>query len=135
MAVNAKGPFFVMQEAAKRLHDDGRIINVSTLNTHMAEPGVSLYAASKAALEQFTRVAAWELASRRITVNSVSPGPVDTELLRAHNPPEVLEQAKAMTPLARLGQPADIADIVAFLAGPDARWLTGQNLRATGGLG
>jgi 3-oxoacyl-[acyl-carrier protein] reductase len=134
LAVNAKAPFLLIQQAARRMRDDGRIINVSTINTALAEPGVALYAASKAALEQVTRVAAWELAARRITVNAISPGPVDTDLLRAANPPEVLAQAIAMTPLGRLGLPADIADLIAFLAGPDSRWLTGQNLRATGGL-
>lgn len=134
LTVLARAPFFLIQQAARRMRDDGRIINVSTINTALAEPGVALYAAGKAALEQVTRVAAWELAPRRITVNAVSPGPVDTDLLRAANPPGALAQAVAMTPLGRLGLPADIADLIAFLAGPDARWLTGQNLRATGGL-
>jgi 3-oxoacyl-[acyl-carrier protein] reductase len=132
--VNAKAPFFLIQQAARRMRDDGRIINISTITTVLVEPGASLYAASKAALEQVTRVAAWELAARRITVNAVSPGAVDTDLLHAVNSPEALAQAVAMTPLARLGLPADIADLIAFLASPDARWLTGQNIRATGRL-
>ncbi|SHF01648.1 glucose 1-dehydrogenase [Streptoalloteichus hindustanus] len=134
MAVNARGTFFAIQQAAQRLRDEGAIINISTANTVMPEPGVAVYAASKAAVEQFTRVAAWELAGRRITVNTVSPGATDTDLLRSGNPEEVLAAAVRMTPLARLGRPGDIADVVAFLAGPDARWMTGQNLRATGGL-
>jgi 3-oxoacyl-[acyl-carrier protein] reductase len=71
---------------------------------------------------------------RGITVNTVSPGATDTDLLRAANPPDALEQAAALTPLGRLGDPADIADVVAFLADPDARWITGQNIQATGGL-
>jgi len=134
LAVNVTAPFVAIKAAARCLRDDGRIINVSTINTVLAEPGVGAYAASKGALEQLTRVAAHELAARGITVNAVSPGPVDTELLRAVNPPEALEQAVAMTPLRRLGRPADVADVVAFLVGPDARWITGQNLRVTGGL-
>ena len=135
MSVNARGPFFAIKEAAKCLRDGGRIINISSLNTIMSEPGVAVYAAAKAALEQIAKVAAWELAPRGIAVNTVSPGPTNTEFLRANNPPAVLEQAAAMIPLGRIGEPADIADIVAFLVGPDSRWLTGQNLRATGGMG
>lgn len=134
MAVNAKGVFFAIQQAARRLRDGGRIVNVSTVNTVLPAPGGAIYAASKAAVEQFTLVAARELASRGITVNTVSPGFTDTEMFRGANPPDAPERAAAMTPLGRLGQPADVADVVAFLVGPDARWLTGQNLRASGGL-
>jgi 3-oxoacyl-[acyl-carrier protein] reductase len=134
MAVNARAVFFAIQQAAHRLRDGGRIVNVSTVNTVLPAPGVAMYAASKAAVEQFTRVAARELAGRGITVNTVSPGFTDTEMFRGANPPGAAERAGTMTPLGRLGQPADIADVVAFLVGHDARWLTGQNLRAAGGL-
>ncbi|MEQ4304387.1 glucose 1-dehydrogenase [Plantactinospora sp. B6F1] len=134
MAVNVKAAFFLIQEAARRMRRGGRIVNISSTNTVLHAPGIALYAASKAALEQFTLVAARELSLRRITVNTVSPGPVDTDMLRASQPVEALDMAAAMTPLRRLGQPADVADVVAFLVGPDARWLTGQNLRAAGGL-
>jgi 3-oxoacyl-[acyl-carrier protein] reductase len=134
MAVNAKGTFFAIQQAARRLRDGGRIVNLSTVNTVLPAPGVAVYAASKAAVEQFTRVAARELAGRGITVNAVSPGATDTEMFRGANPPDAPERAAALTPLGRLGRPADVADVVAFLVGPDARWLTGQNLRASGGL-
>jgi 3-oxoacyl-[acyl-carrier protein] reductase len=134
MAVNAKFPLLAMRHAEPLLRDGGRIINISTLNTAVPGPGIALYCASKAALEQFTKVAAREFGSRGITVNTVSPGATDTDLLRASNPPEALERTAALTALGRLGQPADIADVVAFLAGPDARWITGQNIQATGGL-
>jgi 3-oxoacyl-[acyl-carrier protein] reductase len=134
MAVNSRGTFFALQQAARRLRDGGRIVNLSTVNTVLPAPGVAIYAASKAAVEQFTRVAARELAGRGITVNTVSPGSTDTAMFRGANPPDAPERAAAMTPLGRLGQPADVADVVAFLVGPDARWLTGQNLRASGGL-
>jgi 3-oxoacyl-[acyl-carrier protein] reductase len=134
MTVNAKFPLLTMQRAAPLLRDGGRIVNISTLNTLLPGPGIALYCASKAALEQFTRVAAIELGPRGITVNCVSPGATDTELLRASNPAEALAGVPAVTPLGRLGQPEDIADVVAFLAGPDARWITGQNIPATGGL-
>ncbi|NVI89337.1 SDR family oxidoreductase [Actinomadura sp. BRA 177] len=134
MTVNAKFPLLAMRRAEPLLPDGGRVINISTLNTVLPVPGLALYSASKAALEQVTAVAAREFGARGITVNTVSPGTTDTTLLRETNPPEALEQTAALTALGRLGAPADIADVVAFLAGPDARWITGQNIRATGGL-
>jgi 3-oxoacyl-[acyl-carrier protein] reductase len=134
MMVNAKFPLLAMRHAEPLMRDGGRIINISSLNTVLPGPGIALYCASKAALEQFTKVAAREFGPRGITVNTVSPGATDTELLRAGNPPEALEQWTTLTALGRLGEPADIADVVAFLAGPDARWITGQNIQANGGL-
>jgi 3-oxoacyl-[acyl-carrier protein] reductase len=135
MEVNAKSVFRALRHAARHMRDDGRIINLSTLNTSWPSPGLTLYQGSKGAVEQFSAVAARELGGRGITVNVVSPGATDTDLLRSANPPESLEMVKQMTPLGRLGQPADIADVVAFLASPDGRWLTGQNIHATGGIG
>lgn len=134
MAVNTKGVFLSLQHAARRIRDGGRIINVSTLNTVVAGPGVAVYAASKAAVEQFTVVAARELGGRGVTVNTVLPGPTDTDLLRSVNSDAALRTAVTLTPLGRLGEPADIADVVAFLAGPDGRWITGQRLVAGGGI-
>jgi 3-oxoacyl-[acyl-carrier protein] reductase len=133
-AVNAKATFQAIRYAARHMRDHGRIITISTLNTISPAPGGSLYVGSKGAVEQFGAVASRELGARGITVNTVSPGATDTELLRSTNPPEALEMAAGMTPLGRLGQPADIADVVAFLVGPDGRWITGQNIRAGGGL-
>ncbi|GGT42784.1 SDR family NAD(P)-dependent oxidoreductase [Nonomuraea spiralis] len=134
MAVNTKGPFFVIQAAAERLGEGGRIINISSSG---AVPGLALYFASKAALESITAVAAREFGPRGITVNSVTPGATDTDTMRAAAG-ENLEQAIAhvvgLTPLQRLGRPEDIANVVAFLAGPDSQWITGQNLRVSGGL-
>ncbi|GIH18646.1 SDR family oxidoreductase [Rugosimonospora africana] len=134
MAVNAKAPFLALQYAARNMRDGGRVINVSTLNTVLPGPGISVYAGSKGALEQFTAVAAHELGSRFITVNTVSPGATDTDLIHQTNSPEGLEMFKRLSPLRRIGQPSDVADVVAFLAGPDGRWMTGQNLRACGGI-
>ncbi|WP_436760796.1 SDR family NAD(P)-dependent oxidoreductase [Streptosporangium sp. V21-05] len=134
MAVNAKAAFLTIRYAAKHMRDGGRIVNISTLNTVRPAAGIAPYAASKGALEQLTAVAARELGERGITVNTVSPGATDTDLLRGTNPEELLTQIAALTPLSRLGDPSDIADVVAFLAGPDGRWLTGQNLQANGGL-
>lgn len=135
MMVNLKSPFILMREAARRLRDGGRIVNVSTLNTVLPAPGIAAYAASKAALELLGQVAAYELGERGITVNAVLPGATDTEMFRTANPSADVDQAiAARTALRRLGQPADIADVVAFLVSPDARWLTGQSIRATGGI-
>jgi 3-oxoacyl-[acyl-carrier protein] reductase len=109
-------------------------VNLSTLNTVVPAPGHLLYTMSKGALEQATAVASRELGPRNITVNTVSPGAVATDMLRSGNSPEALEQTAALTALRRIGEPGDIAAVVAWLAGPDAGWVTGQNIRATGGL-
>lgn len=135
MGVNARPVFLTMRHAARTMRENGRIINISTLNTSRPAPGIAGYAASKGAIEQLTQVAAMELGNRGITVNAVCPGATDTDLLRRTNPPGSLEEVAARTPLGRLGEPRDIADVVALLAGPDARWITGQIIHATGGLG
>jgi 3-oxoacyl-[acyl-carrier protein] reductase len=134
MAVNTKAVFLTLQYAARHMRDGGRIVNLSTANTAGSFPGVGVYSGSKAAVEMFTRVAARELGARGITVNAVSPGATDTDMLRGHNTQEGLDFSVALTPLGRLGQPSDIADVVAFLVGPDGRWVTGQNVIASGGL-
>lgn len=134
MAINARGAFFAIQHAAQRILDGGRIVNVSTIGTAYPSAGEAVYAASKAAVEQIARVASRELGGRGITVNTVSPGPTETDLLRGAVPPDALESVAQMTALGRLGRPEDIADLVAFLVGPDAGWVTGQNIRADGGL-
>jgi 3-oxoacyl-[acyl-carrier protein] reductase len=134
MAVNAKAVFRTLRYAARHMRDGGRIVNLSTANTTLAGPGVSVYAGSKAAVEQFSKVAAKELGARGITVNAVSPGATDTDLLRGTNTQDGLDFSVALTPLGRLGQPADIADVVAFLVSPDGRWVNGQTLIASGGM-
>jgi 3-oxoacyl-[acyl-carrier protein] reductase len=134
MAVNAKTVFLTTRHAARHMPDGGRIVNISTINTVRSSACIAPYAASKGALEQLTAVAAQELGPRGITVNTVSPGATDTDLLRGTNPEQSLKMMVAMTPLGRLGLPSDVADVVAFLVGPDGRWMTGQNIRAAGGL-
>jgi 3-oxoacyl-[acyl-carrier protein] reductase len=134
MTVNTQVPLLAIQRAAPLMPRGGRIINLSTLNTALPAPGLTLYCATKAALEQVTAVLSRELGPQGITVNTVSPGATDTDLLRSTNPPGSLPQTAALTALGRLGRPADIAAVVAFLCTEDAAWLTGQNLRATGGL-
>ncbi|GAA3641973.1 SDR family oxidoreductase [Nonomuraea antimicrobica] len=133
-AVNTRSVFLAIQWAGRVMRDGGRIVSVSSLNTLVPAPTLSLYCGSKGAMEQFTKVAARELGVRGITVNTVSSGATDTDMLRGANPPEALEQTPAFTALRRLGRPDDIAAVVAFLAGPDGRWVTGQNVLATGGL-
>jgi 3-oxoacyl-[acyl-carrier protein] reductase len=134
LTVNTKVPLLAMRAAAERMGPGGRIVNLSTLNTVVPAPGHLLYTMSKGALEQATAVASRELGPRGITVNTVSPGAVATDMLRSVNAPEALAQTAALTALQRLGEPDDIAAVVAWLAGPDAGWVTGQNIRATGGL-
>lgn len=134
MDTNARGTFLSVQHGARRLREEGRIIAVSSIGTTWPSPGEAAYAASKAAVEQIIRVASRELGHRGITANTISLGPTDTDLLRAGAPPEALDGAAAMTALGRIGQPSDAADLIALLARPDSRWVTGQNIRADGGL-
>lgn len=134
MDTNLRSTFVLMREAARHLRAGGRIVNLSTINTVSPAPGLALYAASKGAIEQLTAVAATELGGRGITVNSVSPGYTDTEMLRRATGEEALAALAAESPFGRIGQPADIADVVAFLVSEDGRWMTGQNLRVSGGV-
>lgn len=134
MATNARGAFFTLQQAGRVLRDNGRVVCISTIGTAWPSPGEAVYAASKAALEQFARVASREWGPRGITANVVSPGPTDTELLHRDADAATLATLTYMTALRRLGQPADIAAIVAQLASPAQGWVTGQNIRADGGL-
>jgi 3-oxoacyl-[acyl-carrier protein] reductase len=130
--LNAKGTFFVLQQAARRVRDGGRVIALSTAGTQMPLPAAGLYAASKAAVERFAFSLAKELGARQITVNVVAPGATDTDGLIMDE--ASIAQIVAQTPLGRLGAPADIADVVGFLAGPDARWMTGQLVNVNGGV-
>ena len=133
-AINVKGTFFACQLAARRLSEGGKIINISSAVTRMMLPGYSIYAASKGAVDQITRVLAKELGGRHITVNAVAPGPVDTELFRDGKSDEQIQQLAQMAALGRVGEAQDIADAVAFLAGDDARWITGQTIHVNGGF-
>jgi len=134
IAVNLKGTFNTLREAAKRLRSGGRIINFSSSVVGMLMPTYGVYAATKAAVEAMTRVLAKEVRGRNITVNAVAPGPTATELFLKGKPQDVVDRMAKMAPLERLGQPSDIADVVAFLAGPDAAWVNGQVLRVNGGI-
>jgi 3-oxoacyl-[acyl-carrier protein] reductase len=132
-AINAKGTFVSLREAAKRMADNGRIVSITTPGTVMGWPGFGVYGASKATVVGYSIALAKELGSRGITVNMVMPGGTDTDGFAASAPPEMREQVAKSSPLGRMGQPEDIADVVAFLCSDRGRWITGQHLRATGG--
>lgn len=130
---NIRGTFVVDQQAARRVRSGGAIINFSTSVTKIALPSYTAYAASKGAVDAMTLILARELRGRDITVNAVAPGPTATPLFLEGKEQSVVDHMASMTPLERLGTPADIAEAVAFLAGP-ARWVNGQVVYANGGI-
>jgi 3-oxoacyl-[acyl-carrier protein] reductase len=134
IAVNLKGSFNTMREAARRLRNGGRVINFSSSVVGLLQPTYGVYAATKAAIEAMTSVLAKEMRGRGITVNAVAPGPTATDLFLDGKSPEPVERLAKLAPLERLGTPTDIAAAVAFLAGPDGAWVNGQTLRANGGI-
>jgi len=134
VAVNVKGTFFACQQAATRLSEGGRIINLSSSTTARVMPNYGAYVATKGAVEQLTRSLARELGPRRITVNVISPGPTETELFKNGKTPEEIQHFAQASAFGRLGQPSEIAEVVAFLASDAANWVTGQNIRVNGGI-
>jgi 3-oxoacyl-[acyl-carrier protein] reductase len=134
IAINLKGVFNGMREAAKRLRSGGRIISFSSSVVGLYQPTYGVYAATKGGVEAMTHVLANELRGRNITVNAVAPGPTATDLFLKGKPKEVIDHLAKLAPLERLGEPRDIAAVVAFLASPDGDWINGQVLRANGGI-
>ncbi|EKN4747123.1 SDR family oxidoreductase [Yersinia enterocolitica] len=134
IAINLKGSFNGMREAARRLRNGGRIVNFSTSVVGLKLEKYAVYAATKAAVETMTAILAKELRGRDITVNAVAPGPTATDLFLNGKSAELIEKMAKMAPLERLGTPEDIAAAVAFLVGKDGGWINGQVLRANGGL-
>jgi len=134
IAINLKGSFNAMREAARRVRDGGRIINLSTSVIGLRLENYGVYSATKAAVEALTSVLSKELRGKSITVNAVAPGPTATDLFLDGKSPELIDRMAKMNPLERLGTPADIANVVAFLAGPQGGWVNGQILRANGGM-
>jgi 3-oxoacyl-[acyl-carrier protein] reductase len=132
-AVNVKGVFHGLQLAWEHLADGGRIITISSSTTALMLPGYAVYDATKGAVEQFTHILAKEFGPRGITVNAVSPGATETETYRLGKSEQFLASLEAMSAFGRLGQPAEIAAVVAFLASDAAGWVTAQNLRVNGG--
>ena len=133
-SINLDSVFRSMREAARRLRDGGRIVSFSSSVVGLYQPGYGVYAATKAAVEAMTHVLAKELGGRRITVNAVAPGPVETRLFLDGKSEQQVRAIAAMNPFGRLGQPDEIAGLVAFLAGDDSGWVNGQVIRANGGV-
>ncbi|MGA5124707.1 SDR family oxidoreductase [Streptomyces pseudogriseolus] len=133
-AINAKAPFFIVQHALERLRDGGRIINISSVATRVPLPAIVAYTMTKGALDALTLNLAKELGPRGITVNTVAPGFTETEINPTLANPRIRQMYSDASVFGRLGVPADIADIVSFVAGDDARWMTGHWIDASGGV-
>jgi 3-oxoacyl-[acyl-carrier protein] reductase len=132
--INVRGTFNTMREAADKLADNGTIINFSTSVNRIMLPTYATYVATKAAVEQLTRVFSKEVGSRGINVNSVSPGPTNTELFTNGKPQELIDRLASLSPFNRIGEPDDIAEIVLFLASDNAKWINAQNIGVNGGM-
>jgi 3-oxoacyl-[acyl-carrier protein] reductase len=130
---NVRGTFVVAREAARRVRPGGAVVTFSTSVVGLQFPTYGPYVASKSAVEGITMILARELRRRDVTVNSVAPGPTATDLFLDGKDAETVERLAKQPPLERLGEPADIAEVVAFLAGP-GRWVNGQVVRANGGI-
>jgi 3-oxoacyl-[acyl-carrier protein] reductase len=134
VAINLKGTFNTLREAANRLREGGRIVNLSSSVVGLYQPTYAAYAATKAGVEAMTHVLSKELRGRNITVNAIAPGPTATALFLDGKPQAVVDRLAKLAPLERLGQPEDIAAAVSFLVGPDGAWINGQVIRANGGI-
>jgi 3-oxoacyl-[acyl-carrier protein] reductase len=132
--VNIVGAFHVLRAAAREVSDGGAIVALTTSLVRHAVPGVGPYSATKAAVECLVRSMSKELASRTVRVNAVAPGPVDTDLFRAGKTDEAKQRSAAMSPMNRVGQPAEVAEVVAFLVSAKASWVNGQIVQANGAL-
>ena len=132
--VNFRGTFNMLHQAASCMPEGGRIINFSSSVVELKFPGYALYAASKAAVETMSAILSKEMRGRRITVNTVAPGPTATALFLDGKTDEQVRQLSSLSPLERLAEPQDIANAVSFLAGPQGGWINGQTLRANGGV-
>lgn len=132
--INLKSVFYTLREAAVRLADNGRVVNISSSVTRLMLPKYGSYAATKGAVEQLTRIFAREMGEKGITANTVSPGPIYTELFREGKSEQDISRMADMAALGRIGETDDIAQIVLFLVSEEARWITGQDIGANGGM-
>jgi 2-hydroxycyclohexanecarboxyl-CoA dehydrogenase len=136
IAINMKGPFFLTQAALKHMiekNNGGKIVNIASDSARLGNPGEAVYSATKGGLVSFTKSLAREVARYQITVNCVSPGPTNTPLMKAQ-PEKMIEGLKRLIPLRRIGEPEDIASMVAFLSSDEAAFVTGQIISVSGGL-
>ena len=134
VALNLAAPVRMMREAARRIGSGGRIVSLSSSVVGLYQPGYGVYAATKAGIEALTHVLAKELGPKGITVNAVAPGPVGTEFFLNGKSDALIEQIEKMNPFGRLGAPEDIARVVRFLASEEGGWISGQVIRANGGV-
>ncbi|MNW25796.1 3-oxoacyl-[acyl-carrier-protein] reductase FabG [compost metagenome] len=133
-SINVKGTYFACQQALQHMREGGSIINFSTSVIGQMFPAYSVYAGTKGAVEQFTRQLAKEFGPRRITINAIAPGPVNTELFTADKTEEQIQAVARLNAFGRIGEPEDIANVIEFLVSDQARWVTGQTLRVNGGF-
>ena len=133
-AINVRGTFNTLKQAAKRIRSGGHIINFSTSVNPLTLPGYGVYGASKAAVEVLTSILTKEMRGRNVTVNTVGPGPTATELFFEGKTQEQIDRLANLNPFERLAKPDEIAGAVAFLVGPDGTWVNGQTLRVNGGM-
>ena len=134
LEVNLVGAFHVLREGARQVADGGSIVALTTSMVRTAPAGLSAYAATKAAVEVFVRALAKELAARRVRVNAVAPGPVDTDLFRAGKSDEMKARSAALSPFNRVGRAEEVATVVRFLASEEASWVNGQIIQPNGGM-
>ena len=132
--VNLVGTFNVLREAGQRIADGGSIIAISSSMVRHAVPGFGPYAGTKAAVEVMLRSMAKEIAPRKVRVNAVAPGPVDTDLFRAGKTEEAKQRSNALSPFGRIGTPREVAEVVGFLASDKASWIHGQVVQPNGGM-
>lgn len=134
MEVNVVGAYNVLAEAARRIQDGGSIVAVSSSLVRHAAPNLGPYVATKAAVESLVRSLARELAGRKVRVNAVAPGPVDTELFRNGKTADAMQRSAQMSPFNRVGTPEEVAEVISFLASDKASWIHGQIVQPNGGL-
>lgn len=134
VAINFKGTFNVLREASSRLRDGARVINLSSSVTRLRQPGYGAYAATKAATEALAAVFSKEMRGRHIRVNAIAPGPTATDLFRQDKTDDAIARIAQLSPLERLGEPADIAAAIAMLASPNGTWINGQTIHVNGGV-
>lgn len=133
-AINTKSVFLVLKQAVDKLENGGRIVTISSSTSRLMMPGYSVYSATKAAVEQLSKVVAKEVGHRDITVNCVLPGPINTALFRNGKSTELIDKIAGLSAFNRIGEPEDIVPVILFLASKEAQWITGQTIGANGGM-